>query len=384
MSEKTHRTDYEKYMRDLAEFMDANGCKLRPFPKIHISNRKQDGVFIRTAFYDPDKKEITVFCNNRHIKDILRSVAHEFIHHNQNLEGRLNNYSGDTLGQDDNLDRLEEEAYKMGNILFRKWTETKTKSEKPEKTFTKHMRKQIKLNEGELKHLISEIIQEAFKSKKLTSFAKQHGGLTNGNWSQSFGNDLYNMSDEEFDQYHTTDKDQHYRQYGIGGFNNPEDYDNLSFKPMEFNDGTFMVKKPSHEYDEREKALRQKREDRYNSRGRRGDKNYQYVNPYLNKLINNDHPDQYTHHEPRGNWGFPGEGEMTKTQLNPRAIKQNHIFSTYDGNEKWDMERDLENGNYEENNLDKNIVGKAYQSHPKQMNEEVLRRIISKILKETF
>lgn len=162
MSEKTHRTDYEKYMKDLAEFMDANGCKLRPFPKIHISNRKQDGVFIRTAYYDPDKKEVTVFCNGRHIKDILRSLAHEFFHHHQNLEGRLNDYSGDTLGQDENLDRLEEEAYKMGNVLFRKWTETKTKSEKPSQSFTKHMKKHISLNESLLSAVVDKIIKEKF------------------------------------------------------------------------------------------------------------------------------------------------------------------------------------------------------------------------------
>lgn len=160
MAERTHRTDYETYIKDLALFMDANGCRLRPFPKVRISNKKQDGVFIRTAYYDPDKKEVTLFVNGRHIKDCLRSVAHEFVHHHQNLENRLVGYSGDTLGQNDKLDELESEAYETGNVLFRKWTETKTKSEKPEKSFTKHMKKKISIDEDSVKDTLHEIIAE--------------------------------------------------------------------------------------------------------------------------------------------------------------------------------------------------------------------------------
>lgn len=162
MPQKSHRIDYEKYIKELALFMDNNGCSLRPFPKIRLNNEKQKGFFIKTGHYDPSKKEITVYVNSRAPKDCMRSLAHEFIHHNQNLEGRLNNYSGDTLGQDENLDRLEEEAYKMGNILFRKWTETKTKSEKPEKSFTKHMKKHISLNESLLNAVVDKIIKEIF------------------------------------------------------------------------------------------------------------------------------------------------------------------------------------------------------------------------------
>lgn len=150
MAEKTHRIDYEKYIKSLCEFMNENGCCLEPFPKYRISNKKQDGVFIRTAFYDPDKKEVTLFVNGRHIKDILRSCAHENLHHNQNLEGRLVGYSGDTLGQDEKLDELEKEAYEKGNVLFRKWTEQQTKSEKPSKSFEKHMKKKINIDESEL------------------------------------------------------------------------------------------------------------------------------------------------------------------------------------------------------------------------------------------
>ena len=38
----------------------------------------------KTGYYDPSTKEITVFITNRHPKDIMRTVAHEVIHHAQN------------------------------------------------------------------------------------------------------------------------------------------------------------------------------------------------------------------------------------------------------------------------------------------------------------
>lgn len=176
MSERTHRINYEKYIKELAEFMDANGCKLRPFPKYRVSKEKQNPLLGKTAYYDPTEKTVTIFTDSRLLKDVLRSIAHENVHHHQNLEGRLVGYNGDTLGQDSRLDELEAEAYLKGNILFRKWTETKSKSEKPEKSFTKHMKKKVELNENkkrymkqtvhlnetEFKQMLGKIVEEVY------------------------------------------------------------------------------------------------------------------------------------------------------------------------------------------------------------------------------
>ena len=41
---------------------------------------------------EKDTKEIVLYVEGRHIKDIMRSFSHEMIHHHQNLEGRLNSY----------------------------------------------------------------------------------------------------------------------------------------------------------------------------------------------------------------------------------------------------------------------------------------------------
>ena len=120
---------YKKYIKSLAEYIDRNSFKLRPFPKVIIDRTEQDGVFIRTGHYDFNKQEITIYVNGRHIKDILRSVAHELVHHNQYLEGKIKpeKIDGDKLiGESENvkyLNSLEEDAYLRGNIAFRKWTE---------------------------------------------------------------------------------------------------------------------------------------------------------------------------------------------------------------------------------------------------------------------
>ena len=145
---KKHRIDYEKYIKDMVPWLDEHGLNIKPYPTIKLSNRTQDGVFISTGNYNPETKTITLFVNGRHIKDVLRTLAHECVHHSQNLEGRLVGYSGNRTSEDDTLTRLEEEAYMRGNIMFRNWTEEKTKSEKPEKSFTRHMKKKISMDES--------------------------------------------------------------------------------------------------------------------------------------------------------------------------------------------------------------------------------------------
>lgn len=155
MTKKKH-FNYEPYIKSLAEFISKQ-YKVRPFPKIKISNLNQgeDNVFIKTGWYDPTQKLVMLFARGRHPKDVLRSFAHEMIHHYQNLEGRLTNgaYSGQEIISDDRLMKLEEEAYLKGNIVFRSWTESI--QEKIESEPTEHMRKLIKLNEEQIEQLIN-------------------------------------------------------------------------------------------------------------------------------------------------------------------------------------------------------------------------------------
>jgi hypothetical protein len=63
---------------------------------------------------------------DRHPKDIMRSFAHEMIHHMQNCEDRLNGISTQDTNKDGNLPKIEKEAYLKGNWTFRNWTDTLT------------------------------------------------------------------------------------------------------------------------------------------------------------------------------------------------------------------------------------------------------------------
>ena len=77
----------------------------------------------RTAYYNHNDKCITLYTYGRHPKDILRSYAHEMIHHKQNLEGRLKNQiHTKNINEDDYLKEIELEAYRDGNgRFFRQW-----------------------------------------------------------------------------------------------------------------------------------------------------------------------------------------------------------------------------------------------------------------------
>jgi hypothetical protein len=78
----------------------------------------------KTAYYDPQSFEIVLYTDQRHIKDILRSLSHELVHHYQNCKGALTAVQGEDpqyAQNDDNLRKCEEEAYLLGNMLFRDW-----------------------------------------------------------------------------------------------------------------------------------------------------------------------------------------------------------------------------------------------------------------------
>jgi len=82
-------------------------------------------MFGRTAHYNPNTSEITVYISGRHPKDIMRSVAHEVVHHAQNCRGEFENAFN--LGEEgyaqsnNHLRKMEKQAYLLGNMLFRDW-----------------------------------------------------------------------------------------------------------------------------------------------------------------------------------------------------------------------------------------------------------------------
>tara|TARA_R100000315_G_C5231240_1_gene142248 strand:+ start:190 stop:1914 length:1725 start_codon:yes stop_codon:yes gene_type:complete len=84
----------------------------------------------KTAYYDPDNFSITIYTDNRHPKDILRSLSHELVHHAQNLRGEFDNLmelEDDYAQTNKHMRLMEKEAYSLGNIVFRDWTDSLNK-----------------------------------------------------------------------------------------------------------------------------------------------------------------------------------------------------------------------------------------------------------------
>ncbi len=97
---------------------------IRTTPSLFLRQDKENGAMTlgRTAFYDPSELKIVLYTTGRHPKDILRSFAHELIHHVQNERGdlQLGDSSDPQYAQkDDHLRKMEKEAYLEGNMLMR-------------------------------------------------------------------------------------------------------------------------------------------------------------------------------------------------------------------------------------------------------------------------
>lgn len=74
----------------------------------------------KTGFYNPDTMEIKIYVTGRHLKDILRSISHELIHHVQNCRGDFGSLDSTEAGyaqSNDHLRGMEQEAYTQGNIM---------------------------------------------------------------------------------------------------------------------------------------------------------------------------------------------------------------------------------------------------------------------------
>jgi hypothetical protein len=122
------------HILEICKYMDENGLKVRPFPSLQIKKDSDNAsdIFGKTAYYNPQDSSIALFTENRHPKDILRSFAHEMIHHKQNLEGKfskLENIGSDPkyAQNDKHLRKMEEEAYLLGNMMFRDYCDSMLK-----------------------------------------------------------------------------------------------------------------------------------------------------------------------------------------------------------------------------------------------------------------
>jgi hypothetical protein len=117
----------EESFVSLSKYMIDNGMNIKPLPKIKVISDDKDNasnLLGKTAYYNPAEKSITLYTMDRHPKDILRSFAHEMVHHEQNLEGRLGNINTTNTSEDGHLDKIEREAIEIGGIMLRNWEDS--------------------------------------------------------------------------------------------------------------------------------------------------------------------------------------------------------------------------------------------------------------------
>ena len=117
----------EESFVSLSKYMIDNGMNIKPLPKIKVikdDEQNASNLLGKTAYYNPVEKSITLYTMDRHPKDILRSFAHEMIHHEQNLEGKLSNINTTNTNEDGVLPEIEREAYEKGNMMLRNWEDS--------------------------------------------------------------------------------------------------------------------------------------------------------------------------------------------------------------------------------------------------------------------
>ena len=132
-------------------------------PKLFLRQDRQNAAnpMGKTGFYDPENESVTLYITGRHPKDIMRSLAHELMHHTQKCNGEFDNL--ENMGEEGyaqtnpHMRKMEIQAY-QASIVFRDW-EDSTKGT----IYYEHLQKGDKSSmstkdwkNGELKSLLSE------------------------------------------------------------------------------------------------------------------------------------------------------------------------------------------------------------------------------------
>lgn len=130
----------DKQINGLAEDLVAFMQKKFGFDRLPVITYVDDASnsanpLCMTGGYDQESESITIYITGRHPKDILRSLAHEMLHHVQKCDGMMDDrdMSATTdpnyIMHDKFLKQVEADAFERGNICFREW-EARKKGDK--------------------------------------------------------------------------------------------------------------------------------------------------------------------------------------------------------------------------------------------------------------
>lgn len=122
--------DANKLASSLLDFMETEGVSFkkedRPNIKFTRKKQKETPFFRETGHYIDPTNEITIYTNGRSLKDCLRSLAHEIIHADQKINKgiEITKASNGISGKSKDVENIEGDAYRRGNLIFRKWEES--------------------------------------------------------------------------------------------------------------------------------------------------------------------------------------------------------------------------------------------------------------------
>jgi hypothetical protein len=212
----TDLSSLEPHVQGMYDYFDQKLGFNKP-PTMHFDSdpSNQSNVLGKTAYYDPSSLEIHIFTDGRHPKDMLRSIAHELIHHQQNLEGRLN--VGGYMGQgyylkNEAMRELEQEAMLQGNGLMREYEDTLKIEEKNEMSLKEWKNNELNKLMLEKFGILKEELENPKKADldkdgKLSGYEKKRGAAIEKSMSQQDEE----MNEEVVEEEDKGDKEELYR-----------------------------------------------------------------------------------------------------------------------------------------------------------------------------
>jgi hypothetical protein len=99
-------------IKTFVNFCKDDLCIKRKIKVILTDDKSKTKTF---AHFSPAESSLTVYVKNRHIGDILRSIAHELKHFQQKLNGELTPSSGEDGSPEEN------EANSFAGVMMRKF-----------------------------------------------------------------------------------------------------------------------------------------------------------------------------------------------------------------------------------------------------------------------
>ena len=105
-------------IRDVADFVNFAKKYLNIDDDIKIELAFKKTPDLRTtAYYNNGDKRVKIYVKDRAIIDVCRSIAHELVHHKQNISGAFE--GSEDPGADGSV--FENEANSIAGIIIRKW-----------------------------------------------------------------------------------------------------------------------------------------------------------------------------------------------------------------------------------------------------------------------